>query len=315
MKRENGLILCAVIAGLLTGGMLTGCEKTLLDTQGVTDEVCEGEGQVTLRFTMYDQEDFTTYDQEDFGAPGRAATSRAATDITKICTRLNIAVFSTDGAKVKSVAQKEGDASYGSVTMTLPEGSYRLVVIAHNGDGSATITSEDKVTFPNNKMTDTFYYDGALTVTADQQTRDLTLTRAVAMVRMVLTDTSVPANVAKFKFYYLGGSSTFSPLAGYGCVQSKQTEVRTVCSDGTYELYTLPHQEDDVLTKLTVTALDAQDNAIVERTFENIPITRNKVTRFKGAFFGEGGTEGRTSEGAMRFLADPEWDGQEEQSF
>lgn len=34
--------------------------------------------------------------------------------------------------------------------------------------------------------------------------------------------------VAKLKFYYLGGSSTFSPKDGYGCVNSKQTEIRPV---------------------------------------------------------------------------------------
>ena len=36
----------------------------------------------------------------------------------------------------------------------------------------------------------------------------------------VLTDDEMPSNVAKLKFYYLGGSSTFSPKDGYGCVNS-----------------------------------------------------------------------------------------------
>ena len=267
------------------------CEKPVLDE----DLVATKDANVILHFKQFEQEAFT----------------RAATDITELCSRLNIAIFDAEGTKVKTVAQKEGDSSYGTVALTLTAGTYRLVVIAHNCDGSATITSTEKVTFPNNKVTDTFYYYGDLVVTTEKQSYDLTLTRAVAMFRLVLTDESVPSNVAKLKFYYLGGSSTFSPKDGYGCVNSKQTEIRPVPSGSaagmSFEIFTLPHTEDDVLTKLTVTALDADDNVIKERTFENVPVTRNQVTRYTGSFFGSGGG-GSTSDGTLRLTADPDWD-------
>ena len=268
--------------------LVAACEKPILDEETVTKK----EANVILHMTMYEQESFT----------------RAATDITELCSRLNIAIFNTDGTKVKTVAQKEGDASYGTVALNLAAGTYRLVVIAHNCDGSATITSEEKVTFPNNKVTDTFYYYGDLVVTDAKQSYDLTLTRAVAMFRLVLTDEEIPSNVAKLKFYYTGGSSTFSPKDGYGCVNSKQTEVRPVADDGIYDIYTLPHTEDDVLTKLTVTALDANDNTVKERIFENIPVTRNQITRYTGSFFGSGGNGGTSSDGTFRLTANPDWD-------
>ena len=278
------------------------CEKPVLDE----DAVSTNEANVILRFKQYDQAPFSV------GSGSAAAiTTRAATDVTALCSRLNIAIFDADGTKVKTVAQKEGDATYGTVALTLAAGTYQLVVIAHNGDGSATITSTEKVTFPNNKVTDTFYYYGDLVVTDAKQSYDLTLTRAVAMFRLVLTDESMPPTVAKLKFYYLGGSSTFSPKDGYGCVNSKQTEIRTVPADfvsGTsFDIFTLPHTEDDVLTKLTVTALDANDNTVKERTFENVPVTRNQVTRYTGSFFGSGGG-GSTSDGTFRLTADPDWD-------
>ena len=265
------------------------CEKPILD-EDITNVK---ESNVILHMTQFEQVSFT----------------RAAQDITALCSRLNVAVFDADGTKVKTVAQKESDASYGTVALTLAAGTYRLVVIAHNCDGSATITSEEKVTFPNNKVTDTFYYYGDLVVTDAKQSYDLTLTRAVAMFRLVLTDEEIPSNVAKLKFYYVGGSSTFSPSAGYGCVNSKQTEVRTIAEDGIYDIYTLPHTEDDVLTKLTVTAIDANDNTVKERIFENVPVTRNQITRYTGSFFGSGSCGGgSTSDGIFRLTADPDWD-------
>ena len=276
--------------------LVAACEKPIL---GEEDAVTRKEANVILHMTQYEQ--------EAFGNSGNRAATRAATDITELCSRLNIAIFDDEGTKVKTVAQKEGDASFGTVAMTLAAGTYQLVVIAHNGEGSATITSTEKVTFPNNKVTDTFYYYGDLVVTSEVQSYDLTLTRAVAMFRMVLTDEEIPSTVTKFKFYYTGGSSTFSPSAGYGCVNSKQTEIRTVADDGTYEIFTLPHTEEDVLTKLTMTALDANENTVKERVFENVPVTRNQVTRYTGSFFGNGGS-GQTSDGTFRLTADPDWD-------
>ena len=269
--------------------LLAACEKSIIDEK--TGKEIPADANVILHFTQYQQEAFT----------------RSATDITNLCSRLNIAIFDAEGTKVKTVAQKEGDASYGTVALSLAAGTYRLVVIAHNCDGSATITSTEKVTFPNNKVTDTFYYYGDLVVGTEKQSYDLTLTRAVAMFRLVLTDDEIPSNVSKLKFYYLGGSSTFSPKDGVGCVNSKQTEIRPVSTDGIYEIYTLPHTEEDVLTKLTVTALDANDDVIMERTFENIPITRNQVTRYTGSFFGSGGGNS-TNDGTFRLTADPDWD-------
>ena len=272
--------------------LVAACEKPILDEESSVVGGSPTDANVILHMTQFEQTSFT----------------RAATDITELCTRLNIAIFSTDGTKVKTVAQKDTDSDFGTVALTLAAGTYRLVVIAHNCDGSATITSEEKVTFPNNKVTDTFYYYGDLVVTSDVQSYDLTLTRAVAMFRLVLTDEEMPSSVSKFKFYYTGGSSTFSPKDGYGCVNSKQTEIRTVAGDvTTFDIYTLPHTEEDVLTKLTVTALDANDNTVKDRVFENVPVIRNQITRYTGSFFGSGGG-GQQSDGTFRMTADPDWD-------
>jgi hypothetical protein len=77
-------------------------------------------------------------------------------------------------------------------------------------------------------------------------------------------------------------------------------------SGTTFEIFTLPHTEDDVLTKLTVTALDGNDNIIKEKVFEDIPVTRNQVTRYTGSFFGNSG--GETGSGDFHMTADPDWD-------
>lgn len=281
MKRLVRMAMALVLIGLM------GCEKPVVEN--LSGEKYLNDVNVVLRFNA------------------DPAVTRGNADISELCSRVNLAIFSDDGTKVKSVAQKKGDSEYGTVELSLTEGTYKLVVMAHNCDGSATITSTEKVTFPSNKLTDTFYYYGDLVVSSEKKSYDLELTRAVAMFRLALTDESIPANVTNMKFYYVGGSSTFSPAEGAGCVNSKQTEVRAVSADGVYEIYTFPHTAEDVLTKLVVTALDANDNTVKERVYENVPIVRNQVTRYTGMFFdNESGTS--SGSGSFRMTANPEWD-------
>ena len=250
--------------------ILCGCEKMVIDD----DVYSKGDngGNVTLHITQ--TEDATR-----------------SSVISDVCGRLNVAVFDAGGQKVKAIAQTVADAGFGSVSMSLAAGNYTVVAIGHNCTGSATITSANKVTFPNNKVTDTFSYFGRLTVTGDRQDVDIRMKRAVAMIRLHLTDEMAAMNdVTQFKFYYLGGSSTFSPSTGYGCVNSKQTEYRAFSDDGVYCLYTLPHAANDVLTKMTVTALDASDNALGEIIIENVPVTVNKITDCTGNVRGGSGS-------------------------
>ena len=76
-----------------------------------------------------------------------------------------------------------------------------------------------------------------------------------------------------------------------------------------YELYTMPHEQQDVL-KLTVTALDASGSEVGEVTMDNIPVTRNKITTWQGVLFSGSGTEGGTSSsGGISITLDTEWDG------
>ena len=91
--------------------LVAACEKPILDEE---DAVTRKEANVILHMTQYEQ--------EAFGNSGNRAATRAATDITELCSRLNIAIFDDDGTKVKTVAQKEGDASFGTVALSLLPG-------------------------------------------------------------------------------------------------------------------------------------------------------------------------------------------------
>lgn len=261
--------------------LLTGCEKVIFENDELPGRG-DGDGDVVLH------------------AHAQTSATRSAVALSEVCGRLNVAVFDTDGTKLKSVAQVVGDGGYGTIGLALQPGQYTVVAVAHNCTGSATITSPEKVTFPGNKVTDTFFYCGGLTVTGEMQEADVILQRGVAMVRVKFDDGM--DDVAQLKFYYLGGSSTLSPVAGFGCVNSKQTEYRACNEDGVYELYTLPHEADDVLTKMTVTALDGGDNVVGECVLEDVPVRMGFVTECSGSLGSGGGGV------SLTLTADPEWE-------
>lgn len=214
-------------------------------------------------------------------------TQTRATEITNLCSRITFAFFQ-NGEKVKQVSQKSSDSGFGSLTVSLPSGSYKMVVLAHNGTDTPTVTSLNKITFGNNgKLSDTFYYYGELNATESKEV-SLSLKRAVAMVRFIATD-AVPSEVKKMKFEYTGGSSSLDATTGLGCVNSKQEETFTVensahTRQSQYEIYTFPHATDGTL-KLTVTALMGEDVEYKKQTFEEVPVTINKITKYTGKFF------------------------------
>ena len=65
--------------------LLAACEKSIIDEK--TGKDIPAETNVILHFTQYEQEAFT----------------RSATDITNLCSRLNIAIFDAEGTLVRFV--------------------------------------------------------------------------------------------------------------------------------------------------------------------------------------------------------------------
>lgn len=247
-----------------------------------------------------------SFEQIPFGSPTKSGESQSITDL---CTKINLAVFDGE-TKEESFVQTAGDEGFGTISLYLKQGTHQVVLIAHNGDASATISTPDKVSFSNkttNKMTDTFYYYGEITVGKEEQTFNLNLERAVAMVRFDIED-EIPETVKQMKFYYSGGSSTLDPTTGYGCVNSKQTELFDVTQGvKRFEMFTFPHAEKDTL-KLTVSALDVNENIIKEREFAEVPVTINMITSYTGEFFA-----GETSSYTMSQIAisaNGEWAGE-----
>lgn len=258
--------------------VFSSCEKIELPMAGDNNDY-DGEDGVDIAFTVSNIEQVAFDDA--------TPNTRASYAITDMCSRITFAFFN-DGGKVKQISQKASDADFGHVQVSLPAGEYEYVVLAHNGSANPTVSSLQEISFGNNgKLADTFYYYGTLDAT-ESGTVNLSLKRAVAMVRFIVTD-AVPAEVEQMKFSYTGGSSTFNAVTGFGCKNSRQGELFDVTNtahngQSQYDLYTFPHADEGDL-KLTVTALMGNGDEYKEGVFENIPVKINQITKFTGEFF------------------------------
>lgn len=274
---------------------LFSCEKPVFDT----DPDIEGqEGQELYRLSF----SVGTFEQipwDDHLYPARA------TPVTEVCRKISFALFK-NGERIKNLHQTNTDANFGKISVTLPAGQYQVVVIAHNNEGTATITSPEEVTFPKNKLAETFYYCQNINVGANQS-YELTMKRPVAMFRLVAAD-KIPDDIKTIRFYYTGGSSTLNPSTGLGSKNSRQTEERTVTEEqrngnANFDIYTFPHAQTGKL-KITVSALSASGDEISKRVFDEVPIKIGQITRYTGNLFK--GT-GPAESGSFSFVVDQEW--------
>ena len=256
---------------------LTACEKP-----DIGDAKSSGSGNVTVTFSPY------------------SMTTRATSDIREAMTKANLMVFNA-GTSTKVLdkvrTQTADDADFGTMSLSLATGSYDVLCVGHSSTRSATL-AKDKVSFTayqGRKITDTFWKMLRIDVGEEDQTVQMTLDRATAMFRLVIED-ETPASVTHFKFDYKGGSADFNPNNGNGVTNSQQSELRDLNEESTYEIYTFPKDNG----KLTVTAyaLDANEDIVSQRIFENVPVKAKTITTYKGKFFdGASGTVSGTQIG------------------
>lgn len=267
-------ILSAIYALALTAA-LASCERAITPEDSNTS----GDKNGNLRVSVYQIE------QTPFASLTRRAdnaTTRAAQDVSEVCTRLNFAIYDEGGSRLKQINQTSDNTGFGQCAFQLDEGTYQLVVVGHSANGNPTMTNLAKIQFTNaTGYTDTFLCYGEVTIGEDPVDYKVSLDRIVSLCRFVITD-EIPAEVKKMQFYYTGGSGAFNAVTGLGCVASKQEVKFDVTPTGSkqFDLYTFLHDLSDNIA-LTVTALDASGNELYNRQFD-VPMQQNHITWLSG---------------------------------
>lgn len=291
-------VCCCITATL----MLVSCEKPILDTEDSND--ADRQGNVSLTFTA---------------SNGDMQMRSVTDDLLAYFQKLNVMVFDAWGEKVFSSVrtQTSVDADFGSLSCQLQEGVYTVVAVGHSSVKSATIKSPQMVQFTasdGEKLTDTFCVCQQIEVDGESPfSQTLAMQRVCAMVQFLMTDEEIPETFVKLTIAYTGGSANFNPSTLEGSTKSSQSESRLRSDIPAYRIFTFPYKAVSGTLKMTVTAYDNDGNTLRQRVFENVPVTRNRITTYQGQFFD--GTEGNFTQSTFGFSVNGEWDGEDVHDF
>ena len=239
---------------------LVACEKPVVDSE--PEKEAEPDG-ITLIFEAPTA--------QPYGELGEASPVCAIKN--EALTQLSVSVFK-GGKRVKSVHLSAENDLFMKPSLRLDDGTYTVVAVAHAGMGHATITNAQRITFYKNKITDTYVYNGEITVSG-KSTYTLPMTRVTAMFQLSVTS-PLPQNVAQLEFKYTGGSSTLDAKSLEGCVNSRQTETREVTetmktAPPTFAIYTFPRADSEGL-KIKVSFNDKNGNSLYEENYEEVQV-------------------------------------------
>ena len=249
---------------------------------------------VTLSFTPYKVEPFT----------------KAAVGIAQTSKLLDVFIY-YDGEEVTAIHQNKdvAEEGFGTVFASLDKTkTYTIYAVSHKGNGAATL--EDGVlSWPDNKITDIFFYTGEFTPSY-ATSMSCSMTRIVGMFKFKMLDAQ-PENLEKVQFTVASTGLGYDVANGPVNPGEKVTLISnpSAGNDGstTFNVYCLAG--DDIETiDITITALDADDQVIEEKSFDDVPIQAGYITTFKGTFF-------VTTQMTYGFTANNEWNFFDEEDY
>ena len=291
MKRQNYLWHFAC---LLMATAITSCSQE----QVMNEEV----GLARLTFNV------SPYEKSPMDADTRAVAAKEAV------THLSLALFQGETAAITEHQTYGGstDTSFGTIEMTVPYGTYQLVVVGHKGTADATLTSPSNISFPNNDLTDTYYYYETINVTKESEKNlAIVLQHAVARFKLITSD-PFPATIKELTFTIEGGGVTLNATNGTSASKATQTKTYTVTSYAGKEVpfiqvYSILSSAEEETLNITVTATDTSGHTLAERRFENVPMQRGYSTTYKGYFF--------SNQGAWTVTVDNTYTDKDEHTF
>ena len=249
--------------------------------------------------------------------PSTADMTRGTMAIGDYFSRLAVQMFDQDGNKVfsQSKTQAKDDDNFGTLNVGLKTGTYTVVAVGHSSPVTPTIKSTELVQFTSKdgvKNSDTFCHYGQVTINEDGGYHELKMNRLTAMVMLSFTDETMPEDFAGLKVEYTGGSANFNPSTGEGCTKSSQIETRQNRATQ-YQVFTFPYLSTEGVLKVTISALDANQNVLTTKVLTDVPITRNRITKCTGKLFGDGDFD--INQTTFGISINDEWDGEIEYHF
>ena len=241
------------------------------------------------------QEDFSggTTSNSENAARTRTATSVADYSGVKAIT---LAFYNSDGTtQAYSTTQLKADnttyTTFGNFSLSLPVGSYKMIVLGYGSDYPVVFNSMTDVTSGEEKNREMFCNTQDVII-SNAAANDLsaTLSRVNSRLHVISTDLR-PADATVVRITFAAGGKNFNPLTGlatsntgYVCRIMASTSLTEVVKSRADIFLTDDEQTMDV----TIETLDDNDNVLFSKTVSDVPFKRNRITTLTGAMYSPG---------------------------
>ncbi len=193
---------------------------------------------------------------------------------------------------------------------TLKAGTYKVCLLTHS---TAQVTFDDDV-LQFDAMSDTFY-GGAefdINIATAGNIKEVVLRRVVSCVEFVATDT-VPELVKSFEAVFSDRYTSFDLFTGEAvAVPQSYTYAHTFVAEergkdifNRHAIFTFVPSTDPEIAEIQLNAKDYQGGSVKRRKLTDIPIVKNKVTRYTGILYTPGIIDDRFD---LTFDNDGKWD-------
>lgn len=226
------------------------------------------------------------------------AGDNTATTWKKRFTRLDIAIIPVNSRQnIQYVHQSDATQSdFGSATLRLPIGKYKMVAIASAMKGEVNIISAEEVTFPENEsLDDMAYVCKDIEVKSGSNTFNCQLERAISLLKFHSSD-ELPAGISKVEASLSGNiSRVFNPTTGYGVkgagdnTQNRSWSLANMKPGKTMtiSMYVFLSSEKETI-QADLNIYNTDNEVIKALHFDQVTLQQNHVTTYTGPLFTSG---------------------------
>lgn len=226
------------------------------------------------------------------------AGDNTATTWKKRFTRLDIAIIPANSRQnIQYVHQSDATQSdFGSATLRLPIGKYKMVAIASAMKGEVNIVSAEEVTFPENEsLDDMAYVCKDIEVKSGSNTFNCQLERAISLLKFHSSD-ELPSGISKIEASLAGNiSRVFNPTTGYGVkgagdnTQNRSWSLANLKPGKaiTISMYVFLSSEKETI-QADLNIYNTDNEVIKTLHFDQVTLQQNHVTTYTGPLFTSG---------------------------
>ena len=193
-----------------------------------------------------------------------------------------------------------GGNSFGTLSVNLEPGTYRLMVLAHNERNGNAVSVGSDAFFQgyNGRATESFSYsDEVVVVKNKRKAVNCKLSRCVALVSFS-SDDVIPAEVSKFRLSLTGVSSKYDMRNQIGVDAATYSTAMVNMNNWKSSAGLMTNVESFVFLPAVESVVNAKfeffnsaDELVLMRNIENIRMRINSKTSVSGSFFQADGME------------------------